>query len=218
MKKIVCAVVMASVIAWGVFADTGIIREFTGDVQLKLAGATAFVPAQAGNEVEQNTIVSTGFKSTAIIAVGNSTIVVQPLTRLSLKEIQTSSGTENVNMNLQSGRVKVDVKPPAGSKANFTVQSPTATASVRGTSFEFDTRYLKVFEGTVSFTGGNGISMPVSAGGESFVDKDGNAADPVDLVADSMAPPPPDGTDSGSAGSSSPNTGDFSIELQYPKK
>ncbi|MDR0494471.1 MAG: FecR family protein [Treponema sp.] len=216
MKKILCASVMLSVISAFVYAESGIIREFSGDVQLKHSGSSTFVPAQSGSEVAQDTVVSTGFKSTAIIAVGSSTVVVQPLTRLSLAEIQTSAGTETINMNLQSGRVKVEVKPPAGTKANFSVQSPSATASVRGTSFEFDTRNLKVSEGTVSFLGGDGIIMLVSAGGESFVGNDGRAADPVTIIAESVQPPPPPGTDSGGKTPVTPVTGDFSIKLQYP--
>jgi hypothetical protein len=217
MKKIVCVAVMLSVISASLFAESGIIRELSGDVQLKPAGSSAFVPAQSGGEVAQNTVVSTGFKSTAIIAVGSSTIVVQPLTRLSLADIQTSAGAEKINMNLQSGRVKVDVKPPAGARADFSVQSPSATASVRGTSFEFDTRSLKVSEGTVSFAGRDGIVMLVPAGAESFVGSDGYAADPNDIIAESLQPAPPVGTDSGSKSSGTSAMGDFSVQLQYPK-
>ena len=177
MKKIFCAAALMSLIAWCVFAQSpaqmsAVIRDLIGDVELKHAGTGEFVPAKAGSEVAQDTIVSTGFKSSAVIAAGNSVIMVKPLTRLSLAEIQASSGTENVAMNLQTGRVKVDVKPPAGTKANFKVQSPSSTASVRGTSFEFDTRRLKVIEGTVAFMGSNKLSIPVSAGSEKIARRD----------------------------------------------
>jgi len=171
------------------FAQSGVIKELAGDVSLKPAGAAAFVAAAEGASVALDTVVSTGFKSTAIIAVGSSVITVRPLTRLTLKEMQTSSGTENINVNLQAGRIKVDVKPPAGTKANFTVQSPSATASVRGTSFDFDTVNLKTFEGKVSFSGNIGAPMMVYVGGMSLVGRDGKAVDPDTAGKSNVQPP-----------------------------
>lgn len=173
------------------FAQSGVIRELTGEVSLKAAGTSEFRPASAGDAVDADTIVSTGFKSTALIAVGSSIIAVRPLTRLSLSELQSAAGTETVNVNLQAGRVKIDVKPPAGTRANFTVRGPTATASVRGTSFEFDTINLTVSEGTVNFQGSSGTAVPVSAGASSDVGSvDGKASDPNTA---SLLPPAPEG-------------------------
>jgi hypothetical protein len=171
-----------------------VIKELSGDVQLKLAGATAFVAAGAGAQVARDTIVSTGFRSTAIIAIGNSVITVQPLTRLSLAEIQSSQESETVNINLQSGKVRVEVNPPAGTRANFGVQTPSATASVRGTSFEVDADSITVFEGTVTYSGTSGTAAMVNIGGTSFVQKDGRPADPVSIAADTILPSAPVGS------------------------
>jgi len=81
-------------------------------------------------------------------------------------------------MNLQSGRVRVDVNPPAGTKASLSISSPTATASVRGTSFEFDTRNLRVNSGTVIFMGKWGYQVSVQEGRTSVVTASGTAAAP----------------------------------------
>jgi len=225
MKKVICIAAVLCAILSGVFAQgTGVIKELTGEVELKPAGTNAFVPAHVGSEVAQNTVVSTGFKGTAIITVGSSTITVRPLTRLSLSELQVSSGAENLNMNLQAGRVRVDVKPPEGTKTNFTVQSPSATASVRGTSFEFDTHNLNVIEGTVSFQGLRGAARPVSAGFRSNLDRDGATADQSDISKSNVMPPPPAGIDSAGGGKSAPiptgigggsKSGDVSIDVGY---
>lgn len=161
---------------------SGVIREISGDVELKRAGASAFTRARTGDTVAADTIVSTGFKSAAIIEVGSSKIAVRALTRLSLAEIQSTSDTETLNMNLQTGRVRVDVKPAAGTRANFSVQSPSATASVRGTSFEFDTCSLTVTEGRVAFQGNRGLGILVPAGMTSLIDADGKAVDPIGAV------------------------------------
>jgi hypothetical protein len=135
MKKFIL-VTLLTFTAIAAYSQTGVIREMTGEVELKHAGASAFVPAQVGSEISRDTIVSTGFRSTAIIAAGSAVITVRPLTRLSFAEISSSADTENLNVNLQAGRVRVDVKPPAGTRASATFRGPTATASVRGTSFE----------------------------------------------------------------------------------
>ena len=216
MKKSLCAALLFAAMVLCIGAQNAVIRELTGEVELKPAGASSFSPARAGSEVAQDTIVSTGFRSTAIIAAGSSVITVRPLTRLSLSEIQETSGTENMSVNLQSGRVKVDVKPPAGMKANFKVQSPSATASVRGTSFEFDTRSLKVTEGRVSFAGSRGAPMAVSAGSQTHLGDEGKAVDPVQVAEASLQPPPPAGADPGGASTpAAPMAEDGGVDFSF---
>jgi len=122
---------------------------------------------------------------------------VRPLTRLSLSEISSSAGTETLNVSLQAGRVRLDVKPPAGGRAAMAVQSPTATASVRGTSFEFDTHSLTVLEGTVAFQGNRGGVMMVSAGSTSETNANGRSADPIETYAAKLLPRQPAGSETG---------------------
>jgi hypothetical protein len=192
MKKILIAVFLISA-AVVVYSQTGVIREFTGEVELKPVGASAFSPAQVGNQVTQDTIISTGFRSTAVISVGSSLITVRPLTRLSLSEIQSSAGMENLNVNLQTGRIRVDVKPPAGTRVNTTVQSPNATASVRGTVLEMDTNNLSVIEGTVDWEGSDSVIVAVSKG-SSTIDSTGSAQDPISISSAGLQPSKPVGT------------------------
>lgn len=151
MKRKVILSIIIVLLAVPAFAQYGTIREMTGLVELKHAGASDFTAARTGEALARDTLISTGFRSNAIVEVGSSLITVRPLTRLSIAELISSSGSETINVSLQTGRVRVDVKPPAGTKTNFTVTAPTATASVRGTSFEFDTHTLTVHEGRVAF-------------------------------------------------------------------
>jgi len=196
MRKTVLAIFLM-ITGMGVFAQNGTIRELSGTVELKDPDAANYVSAKIGDTVNQKTVISTGFKSIALIQVGSTLLTVRPLTRLTLTEINASSGVETLNVNLQAGRVRVDVSPPVGRKTSMSVSSPSATASVRGTSFEFDTRNLYVNHGTVSFKGKRGAGMLVSTGSSSRIKEDGKAASPVETRNQKLRPPAPVGSDNG---------------------
>jgi hypothetical protein len=156
----------------------------TGTVEIKTGGSADWVPAQQGDVLEAATIISTGFKSTAILVIGNSILTIRPLTCLSLEEIINLNDTETVNVRLLTGRVRAEITPPSGGKTNFTMKSPITVASVRGTIFDIDTVNLRVSEGIVRFesTGERPGSRPVlvGAGQSSRVDAGtGRAVDPI---------------------------------------
>lgn len=169
MKKAILAILLAIAIQ-AVFAQNGMVKELSVTVELKPAGAASFVPAATGAQVMADTVISTGFKSTALVEVGSAIIFVRPLTRLTLTEISAAAGTEPLNVSLQAGRVRVDVSPPAGAKASLSVSSPSAAASVRRTSFYFDAMNVSVREGAVAFKGNTGYTVQVGAGSSGAVD------------------------------------------------
>jgi len=192
MKKLLLAAIFI-LVGLNVFCQDAFIEQLTGSVEIKQPRDNAFKAAKQGDKLSQDTIVSTGFKSFAVIKMGSTTMTVRPLTTLSLTEIQKEEGAETVNVNLQTGRVRVDVKPPAGTKASTTLTSPSTTASVRGTSFEFDTNNLYVNEGVVSYVGKNGQNILVSAGGSSRIDHTGQVTSPRDERNANLIPPIPFG-------------------------
>jgi hypothetical protein len=139
--------------------------------------------------------------------VGSALIAVRPLTRLTLTEISAAAGTETINVNLQAGRVRVDVKPPAGTKTSFSVTSPSATASVRGTRFDFDTKNVRVSEGTVALKGRRGPTVLIDKGSSSGIGTDDTAqAARNDNNAD-LAPPGPPGYDPSTTGNTGGGSG-----------
>lgn len=173
MKKIY-VLVLIGCLAVPVFAQTGVIREINGTVEVKRSAASGWTRAAVGMGIEKNMFISTGFKSTALISLGDSTIVVRPLTRISLEELNVSQGNENTALFLQAGRVRARVAPPAGGgKVNFQVRSPSATASVRGTEFAMDSSNVTMYSGTVAFAGSNGVPVIVNAGQSSFAGSGG---------------------------------------------
>jgi len=63
----------------------------------------------------------------------------------------------------------VTLEGPTGTQ--FTVQSPSATASVRGTVFETDSFNLNTVEGIVDVKGNNNApAVPVAAGLSTYID------------------------------------------------
>jgi hypothetical protein len=215
MRKIIFTVVFVTLAAAGAFCQNGVIRELTGEVELKRSGSTAFVTASAGDAVSSNTVVSTGFRSTAIIAIGSSVITVRPLTRLTLAEIQSTENTENVNVSLQAGRVRVEVKPPAGTKTNLNVQSPSATASVRGTTFEMDTKNLIGIEGKILLSGASGTGVLVTGGNSSSSNVDGTVSNPAVNAEQSVQIQQPVGSDSNASLAGRPSKGELGVNINY---
>jgi hypothetical protein len=143
-------------------------RECTGTVEIMPPGETGWTAAEPGQQLSGNTKISTGFKSTALVSLGNSTLLIRPLTRLTLDEIVNIQGDETVGINIQTGRIRAEVTAPAGGVTSFTVQSPMVTASVRGTSFDFDGINLTVDKGLVHIVGGDRTGTYVGVGQRSF--------------------------------------------------
>ncbi|MDR2575814.1 MAG: FecR family protein [Treponema sp.] len=200
-----------------VFAQNGTIRELNGTVEIKRPGSSTYAAAKVGDQVSQDTVISTALRSIALVEIGSAVIMVQPLTRLSLKEISSSASSESINVYLQTGRVRVDVNPSAGKKASMSVTSPSATASVRGTSFDLSTRNIYVQHGAVSFTGNRGRMLLVNTGSDSHVKTDGRADDPLETRKGRLLPSLPAGMDTrtGAPVESNRSNGTIIIDIKY---
>jgi len=147
--------------------------ELTGTVEYKETAAGEWRSAAVGGIIGKDMVISTGIRSTAVVSLGASTLTVRPMTILTLEELVQSDGTEEAVLFLRTGRVRADVTPPSGMKADFTVKSPTTTASVRGTSFEFDGRRLSVQSGRVRLSNRSGQKVNVRSGQRSYSDAGG---------------------------------------------
>ena len=187
-SKIIIGLLLLLMVS-GVFAQQAVIKEITGTVEIKRAGSAVWEKAVQGRTITADTTISTGFKSSALLAVGNSVLTVRPLTRLTLTEIAAGAGTETINVNLQTGRAQINANPPAGGRGSFTVQTPVATASTRGTVFEVDSYTLRVTEGSIEYKNTSGILVIVDAGGYSYIDeRTGRAALPEQTLFAALNP------------------------------
>jgi len=154
----------------GLSAQEAKFTEINGTVEFKNADSGTWQFAVAGGSIGKDTVISTGLKSSAVISIGSSTLTISALSMLTLEELLQQDGTEESVLFLRTGRVKADVTPPSGMKAEFTVRSPTTTASVRGTSFSFNGRRLHVHSGKVALTNKNGQKVYVNGNQKSYAD------------------------------------------------
>lgn len=166
-----------------------VVKDVKGRVELKVPGGV-WTPAAAGTALGKDTVVSTGFNSQAVVALGESVLTIKPLTRLTLEDIARQEGSETVRLYLLAGRVRAEVRPPIGGETDFKVKSPSATASVRGTAFDFDSVNLDVSDGVVSLAGSSGgPAVQVAEGETSYIDEDGAAT--VAVLSDAASATPP---------------------------
>ena len=142
IKKGMLVLMIMLFTAWNVIAQEARITHINGTVEIRPAGEREWRPASVGMVVGKNTVISTGIRSRALLSLGASTVTVEPVTMLTLEELIQRDGSEEAVMHLRTGRIRADVSPPSGLRAEFSVTSPTATASVRGTSFTFNGRRL----------------------------------------------------------------------------
>jgi hypothetical protein len=172
MKKTLVVFLMFACL-WSAFAQTMEARflEVTGTVEIKEANSSEWKRAAPGTLTGRNTVISTGLKSSAVISIGSSRLDVRPLTMLTLAELTQRGNGEETTLYLRTGRVRAAVTPPTGQSVDFTVGSPTVTASVRGTSFEFDGKRLRVDEGRVLLAGSGGQKVYVAEAQQSYVDE-----------------------------------------------
>jgi hypothetical protein len=219
MKKVSIGMVllMGAVFLGAQTRPAAVIRELTGTVEVKAPGAVEWKTAVMGQTLERASLISTGFRSTALITIGNSTITVRPLTRLSLEEIVAGQNEEQVTLNLRAGRIRADVKPPVGGRTDFSVRSPTATASVRGTVFDFDGTRLSVEEGRVHLSGESVTGAYVGKGHATAADPEtGKTAVAIERVKEELSPALPAGMDTApEAPAAAPVSGGLDIGFDW---
>lgn len=143
------------------------IVKMMGKVEFRPPGA-GWQPAEEGVRVPLEATISTGFKSSAVLDLGSSELFVSQLTRMTVLELADTGGEVSTSLFLDTGRIRADVKGASRDQL-FQVQSPVATAAVRGTSFTFDGFKVQVLSGTVEFFNAVGERVTVSEGAASTV-------------------------------------------------
>ena len=153
MRKIIalCALVVLSAALGAALENSALVRSVSGRVEYREA-SEAWKTATEGTKIPIGATVSTGFDSHAVLEIGTASLEIAALTRMTIREIVEKNGVVKTELRLQVGKVKAQVKKAEGIQNDFTLKSPVTTASVRGTSFDFDSVNLDVSDGIVLMT------------------------------------------------------------------
>jgi len=135
MKKI-CVCLWAVLLFAPLCALEAVVVSVLGKAEVQTTGE--WQPMTVGAKISSGAIISTGFKSQAVLEIGKSTVTVQPLSRLTLEQLTQRRDTDTSKVYLDAGSIKADVKAAENKRVGFTVKSPVATASVRGTAGVID--------------------------------------------------------------------------------
>lgn len=181
MKLLFLAVLLFFVVS-NSFAQNAIVKSVTGKVEYSTNGRT-WNDLKENMTLAKGSLISTSFKSTAVIAINDSLVHVKPLSRMSLDELSKTQDEVQTDLYLVSGKVQVEVKPRTQNEViTFNVKSAVATASVRGTGFIFDGTSLLVNHGQVSLQARNGFERSVYGGEFSKVSTNGKVSAPIYLA------------------------------------
>ncbi len=188
MKRFL-AIALLMAVGTVVYAQHATLLDIKGKVEVQLPGK-AWTEAKNGTKLPPGSMVSTGFKSTASLAVmgGEALISLKPLTRLALEELIKSATGSTTSVKLVSGKVKAEVRPGTPENTQtFEVKGPNATASVRGTGIDTDGESIVVNHGSVDFVNNYGIGRSV-IGGEFTTTGGGPSVSPPVAVKPATAP------------------------------
>lgn len=148
MKKLM--VLVAILLAFApVFAEAKV-TAVRGTVGVLANGRLQVVTV--GMSLLDDATVVTGANSEVVIQINNGTITLRSLTTAKLTNMTRTNEASTANVALRGGTVVSNVQQIQGLRTNFTVTTPVATSSVRGTAH------------TVSFSQERGMEVAVSSG------------------------------------------------------
>lgn len=175
MKKLICLFLFSFLIGTFSFAsnEVAIVNSVVGKVEIQLNDN--WIQIKNGDILTPGTVISTGFRSSAVLYIGKSLIEVRALTRLTIEEIVEQNQNYNTTMFLDAGNIKADIKKSDNKRVGFKVRTSVATASVRGTSGEIYS------DGTlVCFSGKWAITPPEPKGTKTVITKEANSTEQIE--------------------------------------
>ncbi|MFW5695702.1 MAG: FecR family protein [Alkalispirochaeta sp.] len=180
LHRAIIAAVLMTVPLLGVAALEAVISEIDGKVEVRLSDGEEWTAAETGQSVPTGATISTSFKASAEITIGDSRLEVEPLTRMRIDELLEEAETDRTDLHLQVGRVNAEVRSSENRDSEFRVSSPIAVAAVRGTDFSFDGANLEVSEGIVSLSNRYNETVSVGGGESSSTSDDEPPATPAE--------------------------------------
>lgn len=135
VKKIIASLVMAAAAITSASASNMQATVLSTKGKTEVMKGTTWTPLKIGSIIEKGDVIQTGFKSELILKIKNTTVTVSPLSRITIEQLASKGDKDETRLFLDTGSLKSDVKKTEDRRVGFTVRSPVATASVRGTIF-----------------------------------------------------------------------------------
>ncbi len=136
MKKLTLAVLFSLLTFAGLNALEAKVVSVTGKVEQQRG--SSWIAVKQGDTLQKGAVISTGFNSSAVLSVSDSTITVGALTRMTIEQLASNAYKDDTQVFIDSGKISADVKHTEDRRSDFKVRSPVATASVRGTQIGMD--------------------------------------------------------------------------------
>jgi len=154
-----------------------------GNVQVQRSNGSAWAPVLGGTPIKVGDVLSTGADGRAEFAWADGTRwVVEPNTRLKVLRAGRASwrGGEQTQFKLEQGKMWVRVAKMLGAGSGFSVETPDARATVRGTVWSIETGQGKtrvgVWRGFVDVSDpSGGAAKRISPGTDALVSAQGVA-------------------------------------------
>ena len=112
------------------------VLEVRGDARHAPIDSEDFTPCKVNDEYPPDTVIMTGLRSSVLLRIGEddsyTAVVIDPASKTLLSELAVVEDTKRVRIGVGYGQVRAGVVE-GGLKSDFTVSSPVATLSKRGT-------------------------------------------------------------------------------------
>lgn len=168
------------------------VQGLTGDVEYSQDGKN-FAPLKAGTVIKEGWFVSTGFESTATLDFGYGTLRISQLTQLRIDKFVSEENIKKTQLFLNIGTVAPKLPHNAAIRGDFSVTTPTANASIRGSemvvTYDETKRTTTVYATEdQAFVKGNSDSteVTVKANQKVVVKDDGRTSAPQSFTSDEL--------------------------------
>ncbi len=143
--------------------------EVSGEVEYKPKGSDTWQPLTPSTVLQEGATIATGFGSEGRFRIGQSEFSIGQLSEVRVDEYFREPNLEKTILYLRIGSVRARENHTPAVRSDFSVQTPTANSSPRGTEFvvrvaEDGSTTTYVVDGTVVFQDSNGDSVDVGAG------------------------------------------------------
>lgn len=110
----------------------GVITVLSGDVEYRAKGSSGFVTATLGTVVHEGDFVSTSFDSSITLKFPYGQVKAGQTTQLRVDEFLSQANLSKTQLFVKIGSVQAKVKHTAAIRSDFSVLTPTANSSIRG--------------------------------------------------------------------------------------